>query len=131
MSIINCKECGTLCMENLNKLCARCQQEYLDAEIDVAEYLRIQEHSTIDEVHEATKVKKHIILKMIREGRIIEGTLAYSCETCDAVISSGRMCKSCEANVLESLKPAEKAKEEPRNENKGIHISQLLINKAG
>lgn len=125
MGIINCKACGKLCAEMPSKLCGACQKEYFDAEMKVAEYLRSHENSTLDEVHEATKVEKHIILKMIQEGRIIEGNLSYSCERCGKAISSGRYCKYCEVEVVDALNSTEEVKEEPEG-RKGMFISEFI-----
>lgn len=106
MGIINCKECGSLCVENLQSLCGRCRHEYLEAEIVVADYLRSHKNASLEEIHKATNIKLHTILKLIQEGRIIEGELAYSCERCGQSINSGRFCKGCEAGIVNSLKSA-------------------------
>ncbi|MDR3591779.1 MAG: flagellar protein [Negativicutes bacterium] len=129
MGIVNCAGCGKLCLETPNRLCANCLKGLLDNEIKVADYLRLHEHSSIDEVYEATKVEKDVIIKMIREGRIIEGKLAYPCENCNATISSGRMCRSCMDKALESLEPmAQKGQEEDRKTG-GMFISRTFENK--
>lgn len=125
MGVINCKGCGILCVETANKLCPACQQKYLDAEVAVAEYLRSHANSTLNEVHEATKVEKQIIIAMIQAGRIIEGQLAYPCERCGEAISCGRYCKSCEEEVLEALKPTKNSKEDSEG-SKGMFIRQFL-----
>lgn len=125
MGAINCSECGKLCMETPNKLCASCLTEYLEDEIKVAEYLRVNENSTVDEVHQATKVKKHIVMKMIREGRVIEGKLAFPCETCGVAISSGRWCKSCSDKVMETKLPTQDENKE-NNEYRGMYSAREL-----
>ena len=124
MGFINCRECGKLCAETSSKLCPKCQHRYFDAETTVAEYLREHEHSTIDEVYAATKVEKHIILNMIREGRIIEGNLVYPCQGCGTAIRAGRYCKNCEAEVLDSLTAVELEKKETETRS-GIYIKDF------
>lgn len=126
MGVVNCAECGKLCVDNPNKLCGNCLRDYLNDEVTVAEYLRLNENATMDQVHEATKVKKHIILKMIREGRIIEGHLTYLCENCKTKISSGRFCKNCAEKVLEPQRPVEEKKEEEADDRHGMYIADIL-----
>jgi len=128
MGISNCRECGTLCMETPNGLCTRCQQEFFEAEDKVADYLHDNRNSTIESVHEATKVERHIIMRMIRAGRIIEGELTYCCENCGVAITSGQFCPSCNAHALAALTPSVKKTEpEPdRNHSQGVHINQLI-----
>jgi hypothetical protein len=126
MGVINCIECGKLSVDNPNKLCGSCLRTFLDDEIKVAEYLRLHENSSIDEVHQATRVKTHIILKMIREGRIIEGHLTYLCENCSAMISSGRYCKNCADKVLETQTPPEDENDQETTEHNGMYITEIL-----
>jgi hypothetical protein len=127
MGISNCRECGTLCVETPNGLCPRCQQEFFEAEEKVTEHLHTNKNATIQSVHEATKVKKHIIMQMIRTGRIIEGELTYGCEKCGLAITSGQFCPRCATNVLAALKTSVKRTEpEPDSSGGGLHISELL-----
>mgnify|MGYP000848867726 CR=1 FL=1 len=125
MSIINCRYCKAICIDNPNKLCPNCLRKVLDAEVTVAEYLRAHENATLDEVNRATKVEKDVILQMIREGRIIEGKLSYACERCGASISSGRLCKHCLDDVLEPAKPLEKEDTEEKNEGPQFYTKNL------
>jgi hypothetical protein len=112
VGVIYCSECSKLCMDNLHKMCPQCTQKYLDDEITVAEYLRDNKNSTIDKVHMETKVQRHIILKMMHEGRIIEGELSYACEKCGAAVHSGRYCQNCAQDVLTPASPARTEAEE-------------------
>ncbi|MDR3592550.1 MAG: flagellar protein [Negativicutes bacterium] len=128
MDPIYCTECEKLCVDNPSKLCRDCLNELLEAEITVADYLRANENQTVDEVHQGTKVKKHIIFKMIREGRIIEGKLSYSCETCSTSITAGRYCLNCLDEAFASETENENSDEnktaEDSIEAKGMHITR-------
>ncbi|MDR3589916.1 MAG: flagellar protein [Negativicutes bacterium] len=128
MGIGNCYECGTLCVQTPNGLCPRCQQEFFEAEEKVTEHVHNNKNATIESVHEATKVKKHIIMQMIRTGRILEGELTYCCEKCGLAITSGQYCPACTTRVLEALKSsAPKAQPESgQNGSGGLYISDLL-----
>jgi rubrerythrin len=128
MGIGNCRECGTLCMDTPNGLCPRCQQEFFEAEEKVTDHLRDNKNATIDSVHAATKVKKHIIMQMIRAGRIIEGELTYGCEKCGLAITSGQFCPACTTKVLQTLQTsAKKTEPEPDHSGSGgMYISDLL-----
>jgi rubrerythrin len=128
MGISNCRECGTLCVETPSGTCPRCQQEFFEAEDKVAEYLHLNKRATIESVHEATKVKKHIIMKMIRVGRIVEGELTYCCERCGVAITSGQFCPDCTTDALATLKSSsDRTVPEPEhNKNAGLHITELI-----
>ena len=89
MKITNCTECGKVCLKSPSGLCPICQQAVHEAEEKVAEYLFDYPHSTIEQVHSSTKIARHIIMHMIRTGRIVEGAINYHCEICNALITSG------------------------------------------
>lgn len=100
MSLINCKECGKVCVASLSEQCAACQQKTRQAEVRVAEYLEHHQNSTLEEIHQATGVQRHIIMQMIRKGHISEGSVSYPCANCQTPISEGRLCAKCVCQVL-------------------------------
>lgn len=129
MGIGHCQECGTLCMETPSGLCPRCQQEFFEAEDKVSEHLRSNKNATLESVYQATGVKKHIIMRMIRAGRIIEGELTFGCTKCGSAITTGQFCASCTVDALASLKPSKKPAPEPEQSNGGMYIRDLIENK--
>lgn len=124
MGLANCPGCGKLYVENQSGVCVDCLRMEQDAEETVAKYLRNRQNSSIDEIHEATKVDVKIILKMIRKGRVTGGAVvSYPCESCRAPITSGKYCKECSEGVLGQVRQEpkqEKKAEAPKTE--GIHI---------
>lgn len=124
MGAANCPNCGRLYMENQVGMCTDCFRKEQDAEDQVAHFLRGKQNSSIDEIHEATKVDVKIILRMIRKGRITgSAVIAYPCDSCRKPITSGRYCQACSSGVLDQVK--EEPKPLPKTEtakNEGIHM---------
>ncbi len=48
MGIINCKGCGTVCIDNPSEQCSTCQQEMRQSEEKVIEYLEANQNSTME-----------------------------------------------------------------------------------
>lgn len=116
MKLINCIECGNLCVESPLKLCQDCMRAETEAEDRVAEYLRSTRKASLEDIHQATGVKHRTILRMIKRGRIFSDTIvSYPCETCGAPITEGRVCDDCSKNIISQLKP-EPAKLAPQPE---------------
>lgn len=105
MGLMNCQDCGKLCIATPLQRCPECQWELERAEAKVVEFLEAYPLSLLDEVQRGTGVKRQIILRMIREGRIIEGTMSYPCENCGSFITKGRICIKCADDVLDFIKP--------------------------
>ncbi len=119
MKLTNCLECGNLCVESLTNLCPKCMRAEEDAEERVAEYLRNIARASVEEIHQATGVKHRVILRMLKRGRLFtDAIISYPCETCGAPITEGRVCNSCNRNIVSQLKPAaEEWKPEKRPES--------------
>lgn len=108
MNLINCIECGNLCVENPSKLCNNCIRAEEEAEDKVAEYLRNTVKATLEDIHKATGVKHKVILRMLKRGRIFsDAIISYPCETCGAPINEGRVCINCSKNIVGQVKHEE------------------------
>lgn len=113
MGIINCAECGQVCMATPSKRCPGCRQIIVQHEEKVLEYLENQPNSTLDAIHAATDAPRHIIMQMIKAGRLEPYSVAYPCEGCRHLITRGRLCARCAEN-LTSPAPAARAPIDPR-----------------
>jgi hypothetical protein len=122
MGIINCKECGMVCLESVNQLCTDCQQEFQRSEQRVIEYLEDNPKSSLDEVHKATRVSRHVIMQMIRNNRILTGMVSYPCESCSEPIIQGRICTKCADEVIKYLGPREKITDDPGHRAGAMYI---------
>ncbi len=123
MGIINCQECGKVCLENVNLRCPDCQEEIQRAEMRVVEYLEDCPGSSLDEVHKATRVSRHIIMQMIRNSRILTGTMTYPCESCAKPITQGRICTTCADDAIRYFAPHPTATAEPDRRPGVMHIT--------
>jgi hypothetical protein len=118
MKLVNCSECGNLCVENPSNLCANCLRAEEEAEDKVAEYLRNAEKASLEDIHQATGVKHKVILRMLKRGRIFsDAIITYPCETCGAPITEGRVCSDCNKNIVGQLKPTEEWRPKERQES--------------
>jgi len=125
MGIVNCNECGTICQETPTRRCPGCQQRFHQDEDKVSEYLYDHPRTTLDEIHYATKARRHVIMEMIRRGRILEGAVGYYCENCKVLITKGRLCDQCSELIMTALMPGTPVRV-TNNGNGGLHISDLI-----
>lgn len=117
MGIKNCPQCGKLFVETPTDLCPDCYAELQQDEAKVGEYLRKVGKSSVPEIHRATGVKEKVIMRMIKQGRIIsEFKVFYPCEVCGNLIDVGRLCPACSRNITDQIKEGEqkKAEQEPK-----------------
>jgi len=127
MKLINCGECGNLCVESPSNLCTNCMRAEEEAEDKVAEYLRNRQKASLEEIHKATGVKHKVILRMLKRGRIFsDAIVTYPCETCGAPITEGRVCSNCNKNIADQLKPTDEWKPKERTES-GRRDERLYI----
>ena len=99
MGIINCKECGIVCLENPSGFCPDCREKVQDAQEKIMNYLELHPGSALDVVVEATGAEPHIVMNMRRSGHLAVGMLRYACENCGELIVQGRLCDKCIENV--------------------------------
>ncbi|MDR3591055.1 MAG: hypothetical protein P4N41_15485 [Negativicutes bacterium] len=122
MGIINCEECGKVCLENASLRCPDCQQELQRSEERVVLFLEDYPGSSLDEVHKATRVSRHIIMQMIRNNRVLTGLMNYPCESCGKPVTQGRICPACADDAIRYLKPRETTASEPERRPGAMHI---------
>lgn len=125
MILATCERCGrSFGSENDQVLCKRCLEEEIDSDFKkVRDYLYDNPGADINEVEEATKVDKKIILKLLKDDRIEivdEKNYLLSCEKCGKQIKSGRLCPECKKNNLinELYNVAQDIKEDIYNKEK-------------
>ncbi|MBU9711768.1 TIGR03826 family flagellar region protein [Evansella tamaricis] len=104
----NCPNCGKLFIRALRGVCNNCFSEVENKFKTVHNFIRRRENrmATVDEVHEATEVKKDLIYQFIREGRILLAqfpNLGFPCEKCGTFIKEGRICESCRKELRSGL----------------------------
>ncbi|MFW5999007.1 MAG: TIGR03826 family flagellar region protein [Halanaerobiaceae bacterium] len=137
MALRNCADCGRLFADDgVHKLCDRCRQDEEAEFKKVKEYLWDHPNAGVNKVSEETEVDKELIIKFVKENRIIadgfdlEGQL--HCERCGTSISSGRYCEECRqklVNGFSSSKKKNRQNKEIKEKRKGsreMHIKDRI-----
>ncbi|MDD6207375.1 MAG: flagellar protein [Clostridiales bacterium] len=119
MEVRNCKGCGKLFnyMPGQPPLCQACLKQ-LDLKFEqVKQYVYDHPNANIQQVAEENEVTVNQIKKWVREERLAfseNSGIGLSCESCGAMILTGRYCKKCKEKMGNSLsKLYEKQKEAP------------------
>ncbi|MDE7299436.1 MAG: flagellar protein [Lachnospiraceae bacterium] len=126
MDVRNCRGCGRL-FNYLSgpPLCPDCVRALDDKFQQVKEYVYDHRNASIQEVADENDVSVQQLRQWVREERLefSEASLVgLSCESCGAMIRSGRFCKSCKDKLANTLgnayqKPQmqEPVKKDPRS----------------
>lgn len=110
MNVTNCRGCGRLFNVISNpRLCPQCVSKLEDTFQKVKAYLEENPNSTVDDVSKANDVPVKQIKQWIREERLTfaEGSVGgIGCESCGALIRTGRFCDSCKFKISNNLASA-------------------------
>ncbi len=122
MEVKNCRQCGRLfnyvggSYRNLCPNCIRALEEEFEI---VKEYIRDNRDATMSQISEACDVSVKQIEKWVREERLYfadNSPVGISCESCGAMIRTGRYCEACRNKMASKLggayseKPVESVK---------------------
>lgn len=119
----NCPLCGRLYIKNNAGLCPACYEiEEKQASIAIA-YLHEHPNATLIQIHQATGIKKSVILHMIKTGRLIG--VPYPCEHCGAPIYAGALCGGCAKLLTQELKQSKKAAMPTKNKGVGMYTKHM------
>lgn len=130
MELKNCKKCGKLFSPNASeKVCPVCRNEEEEKFQKVKEYLWDNPNATVEEVHEATGVEEELIIKFVKEDRLIaEGIdidMLLECERCGTQIKSGRFCESCKEELVSGLSGDKDKKKKDKKKDKKSKQQQM------
>lgn len=130
MELKNCKKCGKLFSPQANeKVCPVCRDEEEEKFKKVKEYLWDNPNASVEEVHEATGVEEELIIKFVKEDRLIaEGIdvdIMLECERCGTQISSGRFCESCKQELVSGLSGDDKKEKKDKDKKKKKKDQQM------
>ena len=135
MELRNCPQCGKVfAFDGTHKVCDVCRE---DEEIKfqrVKEYLWEHPKASIDEVHEETEVEKELIIKFVKDDRLVaEGIdidIVLECERCGSPITSGRFCNKCQQELVSGFgggdKKSKKKKPVSRNNQNRMFTSDRI-----
>lgn len=105
----NCQRCGRPYPYAGSEYCRDCLRE-IDRQYDlVREYLRNEPDVGIEELSARTGVDAALILRFLREGRLVHAKSGLTCERCGAAIPSGRFCAACAEELRAALSGAKDA----------------------
>ena len=108
MNIIQCSFCKKPFQSLGRKICNACLEQIDKDFIVVRDYIYEHKQTNMDTVAEETGVSKHIILHLLKEGRLIlddesGGGGVLFCEACKKPINSGRLCNDCKNKVSSTM----------------------------
>lgn len=108
MNVRNCKKCGRIFNYVLGPvICPRCK-EGMEAKFqEVKSYIREHQGADIKEVSEECEVETNQIRQWIREERLQfsdDSPIRIPCESCGAMIKSGRFCDKCKGELTNELR---------------------------
>lgn len=101
----NCPRCGKVFARIARNLCPQCVLEEDEMIEKVKRYLRDHKGTSLSEVVAATEAEEALVLRLIREGRVIvsDADITVKCERCDRSISEGRFCSICATELTRGL----------------------------
>lgn len=104
MNVRNCKKCRKLFNYLAGPpICPACKEALESKFQEVKKYVQEHHNATIPEVTEACDVEASQIQQWIREERLQfsdDSPIKVTCESCGAMIGSGRFCEKCKMNML-------------------------------
>lgn len=104
MEVKTCKQCKRLFNYLAGPpICPGCRANLEEKFVQVKEYVRDNPHAGITEVAEANEVAANQIRRWIREERLSfseQSGVGLDCESCGAIIKSGRLCEACKSKLL-------------------------------
>ncbi|HOO27359.1 MAG TPA: flagellar protein [Lachnospiraceae bacterium] len=115
MNIRNCRKCGKLFNYISGQpICPACREEMEEKFQEVKQYVQNNRDTSIPAVAEACDIEESQIRQWVREERLVfaEGSaFGIECESCGAMIKTGRFCDKCKAEMVNSLSGAIKKPE--------------------
>lgn len=107
MNVRNCRKCGKMFNYVSGQvICPRCKEELEEKFQEVKAYVQDNRGADIVEVSEKCEVEPSQIRQWIREERLQfaeDSAIMIACESCGAMIRSGRYCDKCKNQLGKDL----------------------------
>jgi flagellar operon protein (TIGR03826 family) len=106
MEVRNCKQCGRLYNYiggSYRNLCPDCIRLVEDKFEGVKQFIEEHKTATMPQIAEHCEVSTRQIEQWIREERLCfadDSPIGIACESCGAMIKSGRYCDKCKSNMV-------------------------------
>ena len=130
--LANCSRCGTVYVKTIRDICENCFKKEEEAFQTVYQFLRERKNrkATMLEIVEETGVEEELIIKFVKERRLLPTdfpNLAYPCDRCGRGITTGKLCENCQQELkrdLAMLQEEERMKQERKErERENIYFS--------
>lgn len=112
MNVRNCRMCGKIFNYIAGQpVCPVCKAELEKKFQEVKQYVQSNNDTSIPSVAEACDVEESQIRQWVREERLVfaEGSvIGIECESCGALIRTGRFCDKCKLEMVNTLTNAVK-----------------------
>ena len=107
MDVKNCRDCGSL-FNYLGgpRICPSCKKKLEDKFHQVKEYIYENKDATMNQVAEENEVSIQQLKQWVREERLSfspDSSVRIECESCGAMIQTGRYCESCKKQLANGL----------------------------
>ncbi|RFA34048.1 hypothetical protein CAI16_12560 [Virgibacillus dokdonensis] len=121
--LANCSRCDRLFLKGARTICQNCYQQEEEAFRTVYQFMskRKNREATMSEIVENTGVDEELIIKFIKEKRLLPSefpNIGYPCSYCGNRITAGNLCISCRENLKKDLQQYEAQKERRIEEDK-------------
>lgn len=118
MEVVNCRGCGRL-FNYLGRvpLCPNCQKELEEKYQQVKQYIYDNPRANIQQVADDNDVSVQQLRNWVREERLEftdASLVGLSCESCGAMIRSGRLCRHCKDKMANTMSKLYKPEPETR-----------------
>jgi len=125
--LINCKKCGRMFSSvGGQEFCSKCRTDDETEFKIVREYIYDNPDSTVKDVHEGTGVSEELILKFLRQGRLVlkDQGVGLECERCGKSITTGRFCDQCAHELKSGFQAAFASDQDIVRRGAGMHIKK-------
>lgn len=134
MEVRNCKKCNKLFNYIGKPICPSCEKLLEDKFQEVKQYVKEHKEAPITMVAEENDVSVNQIKRWVREERLSfsdESLVGLECESCGALIKTGRFCDKCKMNMQNTLSSVIKKPEvrEPKRREDGPARMRFLDGK--
>ena len=127
MNIIQCSFCKKPFHTLGGKICTECNRKMDEDFIKVRDYIYDHNDANIDKVSEETEVSKHVIVHLLKEGRLIindgqgGGGGMLFCEVCKKPLNTGRMCDGCKGKLASTMQKNVATPKPPGSRGSELH----------
>ncbi|HKM05086.1 MAG TPA: flagellar protein [Lachnospiraceae bacterium] len=124
MNVRNCRKCGRIYNYIVGpNVCPQCRKLQEAKFQEVKKFVMENKGSGIQDIAQNCDVEVPQIQQWIREERLVfseDSPISIECETCGAMIKTGRYCNSCKANTANTLSGSIRKNEISQNVKKEL-----------